>query len=135
MMRMDGRAVCYRCGGTAHDLAWHDNCEMTLQCCYCLAFTKVFGSPPDSPSKKIGNPGSFVLKYGRHKGSTIESVAKLGDRGIEYLMLLSRESPKLKGIIDEYLGSRSAVSVQAASNHPEPHRSPSRIEASITGSP
>jgi hypothetical protein len=108
---------------------------MTLQCCYCLAFTKVFGSPPDSPDKKMGNPGTYVLKYGRHKGSTIDSVAKLGDRGVEYLMLLSRESPKLKGIIDEYLGSRSAVSVKAATHHPEPHRSPSREEASITGSP
>jgi hypothetical protein len=134
-MRVDDRVACYRCGGKAHDLARHNNFEMTLQCCYCLAFTKVFGSPPDSPAKKMDNPGSYVLKYGRHKGSTIDSVAKLGDRGVEYLMLLSRESPKLKVIIDEYLGSRSAVSVKAAAKHPELHRSPSREEASITGSP
>lgn len=135
IIRMDDRAVCYRCGGSAHDYVSHYKGELLLQCCYCMAFTKILGEPPVVQVGTVSNPGTYTLKYGRYKGMQIRSVANLGDRGIEYLRLLATESPKLKDIINEYLDSRSAVSVQAASNHPEPHRSPSRTEASITGSP
>lgn len=136
-MQMDGRAICYRCGGSAHDLVSHEKFEMTLQCCYCLAFTKIFGSPPEQPdaARRISNPGSYVLKHGRHKGETIDGVAKLGERGLEYLRMLSADSPVMKAIIEEYFDSRSAVNVQAASSHLQPQRSPSRQEASISGSP
>lgn len=136
-MRMDDRVTCYRCGGTAHDLAYHSNSEMTLQCCYCSALSKIFGSPPPDFEKKTGNSGGYVLKYGRHAGSTISSIATLGERGVEYLRLLASESPKLKDVINEYLDTCSTVSVKAASqtHHPEPHRSLSRKEANISGSP
>jgi hypothetical protein len=134
-MKMDDRAVCRRCEGTAHDLVSHKKGEMTLQCCYCLEFAYVFGYPPASTG--FPNPGGYVLKHGRYKGKAIRDVAESVDRGEEYLRLLASESPKMKGIIDDYFNSRSAVSVTAASasSHPEPHRSPSREEASISGSP
>lgn len=134
---MDGRAVCKRCGGTAHDLVKHGNGEMTLQCCYCLEFAYVFGYPPNAPIVSHSDPGGYVLKHGRYKGQTIRDVAESVNRGAEYLQLLAKESPKMKPIIDEYFSSRSTVSVTAASasHHPEPHRSPSREEAGIPGSP
>lgn len=137
IIKMDGRAVCERCEGSAHDYVSHYKGELLLQCCYCLAFTKVLGEPPAIQVRAVANPGAYTLKYGRYKGMQIKSVANLGDRGIEYLRLLATESPKLKDIINEYLESRSAVSVTAASasSHPGPHRSPSREEASISGSP
>lgn len=137
IIRMDGRAVCERCEGTAHDYVSHHKGELLLQCCYCLALTKILGEPPVVQARTSSNPGTYTLKYGRYKGMQIRHVADLGDRGVEYLRILAGESPKLKGIISEYLDSRSAVSVSAAtaSHHPEPHRSPSRTEASITGSP
>lgn len=116
-MNMDGRTVCYRCGGSAHDFVEsRKNCEMTLQCCYCLALTNVFGYPPEDHAPK--KTGSYVLKHGRHKGSTIAEVAESGDRGVEYLRILAKESPKLTGIIEDYLGLRSAEGVQAASHRP-----------------
>lgn len=115
-MKMDGRATCYRCGGEAHDYVSSRKAgEMTLQCCYCLAMSNVFGYPPDEP-KKPQSSGRYVLKHGRHKGSTIEEVANLGDRGVEYLRILSRESPKLTEIIEQFLNSRSAVSDTAAAS-------------------
>jgi hypothetical protein len=134
-MKMDDRATCARCGGTAHDLVSHAKGEMTLQCCYCLEFVNVFGYPPAS-QESVRDPGGYVLKHGRYKGQSIKSVADLGQRGVEYLKLLARDSQKMNGIISEYFESRSAVSVQAASDQhqPEPHRSPSRDEASISGS-
>jgi hypothetical protein len=136
-MRMDGRAICRRCKGSAHDLVRHSKGEMTLQCCYCLEFAYVFGYPPEEFDKpKPVASGKYVLKYGRHAGQSLESVASSGERGIEYLRLLAKDTPKLKDIINDYLDSRSAVSVTAAPEptNPQPHRPPSRDEASISGS-
>lgn len=137
LVKMDGMAVCERCEGTAHDYVSHHKGELTLQCCYCMAYTKIVGSPPAIQMRSHEpNDGSYALKYGRYKGMRIRDVAEMGDRGVEYLSILAKETPKLKGIINGYLESRSAVSVTAASpsNHPGPHRSPSREEASIPGS-
>jgi hypothetical protein len=134
--RMDGRTVCERCGGSAHDLVSHYRGEMTVQCVYCLEFAKIFGYPPENELRpESRNAGDYVLKHGRYKGQSIAEVASSGQRGIEYLKILSKDSPKMTGIIAEYFDSRSAVSVQAAESQHEPHRSPSRDEAGISGSP
>ena len=134
-MRMDDRAKCRRCGGSAHDFVRQHMGEITIQCVYCLEFAYVFGHV-DIPEPKT-NDGKYVLKYGRYSGMSIRDIADLGERGLEYLKMLAKDSPKLTDIINGYLESRSAVSVKAAafSIQPEPHRSPSRAEASITGSP
>lgn len=133
-MRMDDRAICKRCGGSAHDFVRQHAGEITIQCVYCLAFAYVFGYV-DIPEPKT-NDGKYVLKYGRYKGMSIKSVANLGERGIEYLKMLASDTPKLADIINGHLDSRSTVSVTAASFslQPEPRRSPSRAEADIHGS-
>jgi len=133
IIKMDGRAVCERCEGSAHDYVSHYKGELLLQCCYCLAFTKVLGEPPAVQARAVSNPGTYTLKYGRYKGMQIRSVANLGDRGIEYLRLLAKDSTKMAPIINSYFESCTAVGVKAAS-HSLPHRPPSRTEASITGS-
>jgi hypothetical protein len=133
IIRMDDRAECGRCGGTAHDYVSHAKGEVTIQCCYCLQFAKVFGEPPSSAFKGVSERGSYVLKHGRYKGSSVSDVASLGERGVEYLRLLAKDSPKMAPIINEYFDSCTAVGVKAAS-HSLPHRPPSREEASISDS-
>jgi hypothetical protein len=73
----------------------------------------VLGYPPEEPKTtgpKHTNPGSYVLKYGRHAGKSIEEIASLGERGVEYLRLLAKDSPKLRDMINEHLNESSAVS-------------------------
>jgi hypothetical protein len=76
--------------------------ELLLQCCFCSDTLWVFGSH-ESKQESDG----LVLKYGRFAGKTLAEVA-VEPRGIEYLRLLAKDSPKLRGPIEEFL--RSAVS-------------------------
>lgn len=113
IIKMDDATQCGRCGGCAHDVIAYNKGELTLQCVYCLNFSYVIGEMPVSVTKPAGD-GSYVLKYGRHSGKSIKEVADLGERGIEYLRLLAKDSPKLRNTIISYIESRSAVSVKAA---------------------
>lgn len=114
IVKMDDSTVCGRCGGTAHDLIAYNKGELTLQCVYCLNFSYVIGEAPKRKAMPSSD-GSYVLKYGRYSGKSIKEIAETGQRGIEYLRLLAKDSPKLRDTIISYIESRSAVSVKAAS--------------------
>lgn len=147
--KMDGVTKCSRCGASAHDFVGNrGKRNMALQCCFCMCIDIIPGNvdddaddtaPPQagdgSAPAAHGDPGKFVLKYGRWKGWTIESVAKLGPRGVEYLKLVAGDSKALSPIISEFFARPAVGALQSeAAFHIEPHRPPSRQEASITGS-
>lgn len=121
-LKMDDLTNCDRCNERCHDFVREHRGEMLLQCCFCGETKWVFGQAPVQKAS-----GELRLKYGRYSGKTLAEIVE-EPRGIEYLRLLAKESPKLRGPIEDYL--RSAVS-EAGS---EPHRPPSRTEASIPGS-
>lgn len=127
-MKMDDYASCYRCNARCHDFIDEHRGEIRIECCFCGAIMKVIGVAPIDASRETD--GSYVLKFGRFKGMSIAEVSRQ-PRGVEYLELLAKDSPRLTSMINGFL--RSAVSDKAATSS-MPHRSPSRKEAGITGS-
>lgn len=122
IIKMDDYTNCDRCDARCHDFVREKKGELLLQCCFCSETKWVFGKAPVQKET-----GELRLKYGRHAGKTLAEIIN-EPRGADYLRLLAQDSPKLRGPIEDFL--RSAVSKAGC----QPHRPPSRTEASIPGS-